>query len=155
MGSVHLISGVVWTCDIGNWHVCVLSALGHVNQLAGGALWAEGCPPIHQPTIRKQAQPAQTPPRAGQDATRAWQRHIRGGPNGIARGSVLRPREWPWIFGDNVNPASHLPHPNVAAKTPRRSHGGLGGRSEIATLNRPFSRGRGAAASTLNGFARQ
>ena len=27
--------------------------------------------------------------------------------------------------------------------------------SEIATLNRPFSRGRGAAASTLNGFARQ
>ena len=30
-----------------------------------------------------------------------------------------------------------------------------GGRSEIATLNRPFSRGRGAAADTLNGFARQ
>ena len=31
-----------------------------------------------------------------------------------------------------------------------RSHGGLGlgGRSEIATLNRPFSRGRGAAADT-------
>ena len=34
-------------------------------------------------------------------------------------------------------------------------HGGLGGRSDIATLNRPFQRGRGAAASTLNGFARQ
>ena len=31
----------------------------------------------------------------------------------------------------------------------------VGGRSEIATLNRPFLRGRGAAASTLNGFARQ
>ena len=28
-------------------------------------------------------------------------------------------------------------------------------RSEIATLNRPFLRGRGAAASTLNGSARQ
>ena len=37
----------------------------------------------------------------------------------------------------------------------RGSHGGLGGRSEIATLNRPFLRGRGAATGTLDGFARQ
>jgi len=33
----------------------------------------------------------------------------------------------------------------------RGSHGGLRGRSEIATPNRPFLRGRGAAADTLDG----
>ena len=37
----------------------------------------------------------------------------------------------------------------------RGSHGGLEGRSEVATLNRPLLRGRGAAADTLDGFARQ
>ena len=36
----------------------------------------------------------------------------------------------------------------------RGSHGGLGGRSDVATLNRPLLRGRGAAADTLNGSAR-
>ena len=37
----------------------------------------------------------------------------------------------------------------------RGSHGGLGGRSEIATLNRPLLRGRGAAADALDGFSQQ
>jgi len=45
----------------------------------------------------------------------------------------------------------------VRARVPisgsRGSHGGLGGRSEIATLNRPLLRGRGA--DTLDDFARQ
>ena len=41
----------------------MFSALGHINQLAGGALWAEGCPIRPQPQAGTQAQPVQTPPR--------------------------------------------------------------------------------------------
>ena len=62
---------------------------------------------------------------------------------------------WHAPVGDSVLEAYWLVRAPQPISGSRGSHGGLGGRSEIATLNRPFSRGRGAAASTLNGFARQ